>query len=114
MNNINANNLDIHDIKAMIDIIDPNSDGYLDLQQFVQFKYVLHTANPKDTSSILFYAADTNFSGKIDKKELKIIFQKLNVEISDFELIQIFAMVADKSGEITFDGFKQISTLIRE
>ncbi|CAL6034158.1 EF_hand domain-containing protein [Hexamita inflata] len=106
--------MDDDTIKGMLDLIDTDSDGQMNFKEFMTFINVCENAEPENVGSILFYAADTDFSGKIDKKELKVILEKLGVKATDAQLSEVMAEVADKTGEITHDGFKALVEALSE
>ncbi|CAL6022307.1 EF_hand domain-containing protein [Hexamita inflata] len=113
--------MQIEDVKSMLELLDSNSDGKFNLQQFTTFRYVIDNAKPEEMSSILFHASDTIVAKQIAKKELKVILDRLNIAaVEESEKIEvaknnkstktvndqvkdkIVAIVADKS-EITQD-----------
>ncbi|CAL6058008.1 EF_hand domain-containing protein [Hexamita inflata] len=111
--------MQIEDVKSMLELLDSNSDGKFNLQQFTTFRYVIDNAKPEEMSSILFHASDTIVAKQIAKKELKVILDRLNISaveetektevvqnktqtVNDLAKDKIVAVVADKS-EITQD-----------
>ncbi|CAL6106946.1 EF_hand domain-containing protein [Hexamita inflata] len=113
--------MQIEDVKSMLGLLDSNSDGKFNLQQFTTFRYVIDNAKPEEMSSILFHASDTIVAKQIATKELKVILDRLNIAaveetektevaknnkstktVNDQVKDKIVAIVADKS-EITQD-----------
>jgi len=57
----------------------------------------------------LFYAADHDYSGTINQKELNHIFKKLNISVSRQEFKHILKEAVDnKNGSISFENFMKV------
>ena len=98
--------MDKDTIKGMIDLVDTNNDGTMDKKEFCHFLHICENADPSDIKTILFLAADTDFSNTVDREELNVIFKKLGVNASPEEVSQVMNAVADnKDGTISYEMF---------
>ena len=98
--------MDFETIKGMIELVDANNDGQMDIDEFSQFLHICENAKPDDIRTILFLAADTNYSNTIDRAELGVIFKKLGVNASPKEIDEVFGAVADnKDNTISYEMF---------
>ncbi|CAL6049442.1 Calmodulin [Hexamita inflata] len=100
---------DVNIEKAMciLSIIDIAPETKITLEQFTQFMYIFNNAKIEILSSVLFYAADTNQSGKIDKNELSDIFRKLDIPVEDSQLQEAMETLSDETGEINYTQFTE-------
>ncbi|CAL6022463.1 EF_hand domain-containing protein [Hexamita inflata] len=102
-------------IRSMIDLIDENGDGLMQLDEFCHFMYVCQNSKPNDTKSILFFAADNDYSGTIDKFELVEILEKLNVEITEDEVFEMAEQVADnEDGTLSYEMFLELMSKLMD
>lgn len=54
--------------------MDENNDGSMTLDEFTHFVYVCQNSEPEDVKTLLFLAADDDYSQTISSEELFEIF----------------------------------------
>ncbi|CAL6049443.1 EF_hand domain-containing protein [Hexamita inflata] len=99
--------VDIEHAMGILDVMNITSDAKINVNQFLQFMYIFENAELEQVSSICFYLSDTNFSGKIDKNELRGMFVKLNIPADDENVIEI----VNNLGELELD-YEQFTEFI--
>lgn len=93
-------------IKGMITLMDKDANSTLDFTEFAQFFYTCEQADLKNNSDILFFAADSDYSGDIDKEEFVKILVKINVKPTPQQLEAMMKQVADAGkGTISHENF---------
>ncbi|KAH0575766.1 EF hand domain-containing protein [Spironucleus salmonicida] len=98
--------MDQKTISGMIELVDDNADGQMQLEEFVHFLYICENARPDDVPTILFLAADEDYSQTIDSDELMAIILKLGIEITKEEIKEIMDSIADNDdGTISYEMF---------
>ncbi|CAL5995645.1 EF_hand domain-containing protein [Hexamita inflata] len=84
-------------------------DENMSLDQFCQFMYICENADYNDSVSILFYAADLNQSGYLDKQQVQKIVKKLKLGLVFKEVSSLVEMYADSyDGTVGYTVYKQI------
>ncbi|CAL6034042.1 EF_hand domain-containing protein [Hexamita inflata] len=99
--------VNIEQAMCILSIMDIVPEAQINLEQFAQFMYIFNNAKIEILSSVLFYAADTNQSGKIDKNELSDIFRKLDIPVEDSQLQEAMETLSDETGEINYTQFTE-------
>ncbi|CAL6033972.1 EF_hand domain-containing protein [Hexamita inflata] len=101
--------MDKETIDQMLHLVDQDNDGQMDFEEFCIFVNVCENADPETPASVLFYAADLDYSGSIDRQELIKIFQKIDVNINKQQSEQIMADAADNAdGSISYPMFLKL------
>ncbi|CAL5993990.1 EF_hand domain-containing protein [Hexamita inflata] len=84
-------------------------DENMSLDQFCQFMYICENADYNDSVSVLFYAADLNQSGYLDKQQVQKIVKKLKLGLVFKEVSSLVEMYADSyDGTVGYTVYKQI------
>ena len=65
---------------GILELIDAHKKTHFNEQEFSTFLYTCENAQPDDGSAVYFFTADTNYSGKIDKAQLKTLFGRIGVK----------------------------------
>lgn len=79
------------DVAEIISLMENGSpDNEMDFDEFLQFVYVCENADMSKGASILFYLADTDFSGEIDQNEFYTIMKKLGEDLTKEEIAKFF------------------------
>ena len=73
----------LDDISAIMNLYDTDKDNEMREKEFIQFMHICESVKPHETAKILFMAADTDYSGKIDCDELYSIVEKLGYDVED-------------------------------
>ncbi|CAL5992598.1 EF_hand domain-containing protein [Hexamita inflata] len=101
--------IQIDTIAGMIDLVDRDHDGHLNLKEFIHFLYICENGRIDDYKSILFLASDDNYSMLINKQRFQYIMQKINLTMDDEEVLQTFKQYADKDDDnMSYDVFLEI------
>ena len=96
-------------VTGILELIDAHKKTHFNEHEFCMFLYTCENAQPDDAGAIYFYAADTNYSGTIDKAELKVIFGKIGANDDQKEIDSIHAKFVDnKDDTISYDQFVQM------
>ncbi|CAL6049444.1 EF_hand domain-containing protein [Hexamita inflata] len=102
---------DNHKEKAMKNILNQmdidTPDVQINFDQFFQFMYILENADMDKLSSIYFYLTDTDYSGKISRKELRDILLKMKTPMEWAETLSESQMnaKADEDDQMTYSDF---------
>ncbi|CAL6112395.1 EF_hand domain-containing protein [Hexamita inflata] len=108
--------MDMKTLEVMMALVDDNNDGVMQEDEFCHFLYICQNADFNDTKSILFYAADDDYSGSIDKFEMLKIIKKLNYNIKQelvFETVEKHADNYDQS--LSYCTFQQVvNSLVKQ
>lgn len=68
--------------------------------------YICSKTESDDPKTVLFYAADTDYSGTIDPHEFKVILQKIGVEYTQEEMDSWLQIISSsKDGTINYEMF---------
>lgn len=96
------------ELVEMINSVDDNGDNEIDFNEFlVLMKSRIGEKDPEKELRDAFAVFDTDGSGSIDRKELKMLMKKLGQALSDGELDAMMDEVdTNKDGEISFEEFK--------
>ncbi|CAL6053248.1 EF_hand domain-containing protein [Hexamita inflata] len=104
--------IDGEHVKFLMDMIDKNNDGTMDVHEFGVFMNVYENANHKVPASVFFYCADSDFSGTICHKELFEILKKLEINVTEAQSKQITKILSDnKDGTLSYQMFERIIEL---
>ncbi|CAL6105775.1 EF_hand domain-containing protein [Hexamita inflata] len=105
--------MDMKTLEVMMALVDDNNDGVMQEDEFCHFLYICQNADFNDTKSILFYAADDDYSGSIDKFELLKIAQKLRLNILAQDVFKVIQKYSDnEDGSLSHDKFIQVMELL--
>ncbi|CAL6105769.1 EF_hand domain-containing protein [Hexamita inflata] len=102
-------------LEIIMTLTDENNDGVTQEDEFCHIVYICENADLRDTQSILFYAADNDYSGTIEKSELFNVSKKLGIETNELEL---FAMMSVLTGtqtdeqSLNYDMFEHIMDIL--
>ncbi|CAL6112397.1 EF_hand domain-containing protein [Hexamita inflata] len=96
-------------LEVMMNLTDDNNDGVTQENEFCHFIYICENADFKDTKSILFYAADDDYSGTIDKFELLKIIKKLHINMNENDVFNMVKALADNDDQsLSYNMFLQV------
>ena len=62
--------MDMDTLQDLIQMVDENNDGLMQVNEFCRFMHICEHADPKNPRSVLFYASDDDDSGTISPHEL--------------------------------------------
>ncbi|CAL6112415.1 EF_hand domain-containing protein [Hexamita inflata] len=98
--------MDMKTLEVMMALVDDNNDGVMQEDEFCHFLYICQNADFNDTKSILFYAADDDYSGSIDKFEMLKIIDKLHLDIKQELIFSMVSKQADNDdGSLSYSMF---------
>ncbi|CAL6098318.1 EF_hand domain-containing protein [Hexamita inflata] len=96
-------------LEYMLNIVDDNNDGVMQMDEFCSFLYICENSNYKDVKSILFYAADADYSGSIDKFEVLKISKKLKMSVTYEDVFRIVEELADNDDKsLSYSVFQDV------
>ncbi|CAL6099786.1 EF_hand domain-containing protein [Hexamita inflata] len=99
-------NIDTDTIHNILNLIDQDNDEQMNYDEFCVFINVCDNADPELPASVLFYAADLDFSGSINRSELSKILKKLDINIDLQQLQMVMNEAADnKDRTISYSMF---------
>ncbi|CAL6106057.1 EF_hand domain-containing protein [Hexamita inflata] len=93
-------------LNRILRTIDRNNDNQIQFNEFCQLLYICNYADPTDPIQVLFFAADENFNGKVDKQELYTLFKKLNITVNTVDVDRLFKKFGQE--ELTYIQFKEL------
>jgi Ca2+-binding EF-hand superfamily protein len=94
----------IEDADRMLANADISGDGVVDFDEFCEYKSPKLSAEEINKMKELFAAADLNKDGKITKKELKKMLEKIGRPVADADRMMAWAD-ADGDGIVNFAEF---------
>ncbi|CAL6105773.1 EF_hand domain-containing protein [Hexamita inflata] len=101
--------MDMKTLEVMMTLVDDNNDGVMQEDEFCHFIYICENADFKDTKSILFFAADDDYSGSIDKFELLKITKKLKLNLNQNQVFKTVQEVGDNDdGSLSYNSFIKV------
>lgn len=96
-------------VQGFLTLVDDNFDGRMQFDEFCHFMHVVENADLNNNAEMLFFAADKDFSGTIDTKELHTLLMKLGYEISPEQTDKLVKNVCDNTdGTLSFEVFKTL------
>ncbi|CAL5973227.1 EF_hand domain-containing protein [Hexamita inflata] len=94
---------------GIIQLLEEGTENTMDLGEFVHFMHVCANARTDDVLSVIFYSADFDYTGTINKKKLRKIVSKLGIKMSEEEICEMYQSTADnKDGTISQSMFKAL------
>jgi len=98
------------EVKRMMEHIDQNGDGYIDLKEFADFHCNDAAAAERDDElRDAFDLYDLDKDGVISPKELHIVLNKLGEKCSLSDCQRMISNVdADGDGKVNFEEFKKM------
>ncbi|CAL6015400.1 EF_hand domain-containing protein [Hexamita inflata] len=93
-------------VHGIVQLVDEDMNNRMDMGEFVHFLHICQNADPKDVKTVLFYAADYDYTQTVNKSKLQKILVKLGIKMSEEELQGVIESTADnEDGSLSYEMF---------
>lgn len=90
--------ISVESVRSMIELVDDDFNGEMSKEEFVRFMFICENCSIDDVRTILYLAADEDYSNSIDNIELNHILNKLGIMVSQTEADEIMERLVDIEG----------------
>jgi K+-dependent Na+/Ca+ exchanger-like protein len=97
------------DVKILMDHLDTNGDGRIDIDEFTVW-YISSEERLKNEEKVIFHEFDKNDEGFVHARDVRALFVKLDIRLSDDEMKQAMTDLtggneAGSGSTVTYDKF---------